>query len=59
LWIVVDRSLVRIDLLTLEMVTFGQPGSMPANLDLLVWQGDDLYATVGPDLYRITRVGLP
>ena len=59
LWVVVGTSLVRIDPVTLELVTFGQPGDMPAGLDLLVWQGDDLYASSGADLYRIARVGLP
>jgi hypothetical protein len=58
-WVVIDRSLVRIDPLTFKMVTFGPTATMPADLDLLVWQGDDLYASAGPNLYRIARVGLP
>lgn len=59
LWVVLGTSLVRIDPATLEMVTFGEPGTLPAGVEHLVWQGDDLYASVDADLYRIARVGLP
>ena len=59
LWVVQGTSLARIDPTTLETVAFGQPDGMPAGIEHLVWQGDDLYASVGPDLYQIARVGLP
>lgn len=59
LWAVVGASLVRIDPRTLDTVTFGSPDSLPAGIEHLVWQGADLYASVGADLYRIARVGLP
>ena len=59
LWAVIGTTLFRIDPRTLELVMFGQAGTLPAGLEFLVWQGDDLYATVGPDLYRLVRVGLP
>lgn len=58
LWGGLGASLVRIDPLTLDTVTFGKPGSMPADIENLVWQGDDLYGSSGADLFRITRVGL-
>ena len=55
----IGTSLVRIDPATLDTVTFGEPGTLPAGVEHLVWQGDDLYASVDADLYRIVRVGLP
>lgn len=58
IWGVAGTSLVRFDPLTLEPVTYGGSGTLPAGVDHLVWQGDDLYASVAADLYRIARVGL-
>jgi hypothetical protein len=57
LWVVSGTSLVRIDPMTLETVTFAT--NLPAGIEHLVWQGDDLYGSVGADLYRFARVGLP
>ncbi len=59
LWAVIGTSLVKIDLQTLDTVTFGQEGSLPVGVETLAWQGKDLYASAGADLYKIERVGLP
>jgi hypothetical protein len=59
IWLVLDRTLVRIDPRTLALTPFGDVGSIPENAEHLTWQGDDLYMTVGPELRRAARVGLP
>jgi outer membrane protein assembly factor BamB len=59
IWVVIDRTLERIDPVTLQTVAFGKAGQVPADLEFILWQGEDLYATVGAELYRIARVGLP
>ena len=59
IWIVIDNTLARIDSKSLLLTRFGEPGSIPEGAANLTWQGDDLYMTVGPELRRVVRVGLP
>lgn len=59
LWVVLGGSLVRVDPVTLQTQVYGQGSILPSGLEHLVWAGDDLYGSAGPDLYRISRVGLP
>jgi hypothetical protein len=58
MWVIADGSLVRIDPQSLETTVFGQPGSVPAGVDHMVWQGPDLYLAAATRLYRIAHVGL-
>jgi hypothetical protein len=57
-WLVIDRALVRVDLTTLDLTSFGPKDLLPQKANNLEWLGGDLYFNVKDELYRIVSVGI-
>jgi hypothetical protein len=57
IWVVRDRSLVRVDPVKLTLQVVGAPAGMPADAEHLTWQGQELYLSSKGELLRVLGLG--